>query len=221
MVVRVGPSKFYGSGLPRPRIYNNIEGNERVDPPLPVMAPLLQWANEAHWSRGGLSFKRRSRMQGKLEGNIRKLRAQIDDDDDDDVVVTMMMKRKEKKEVQEKGVSPTETAAKNALPEEEAPSPGTYNRSKRVRKRLLEDGDDDHEFKSTQRDTLPVQRSSRKVRSELMVEAEELGPTAMDEDANLNKAAPSSTRGKTKKLFEVEEEEGKSKKRRSKQRSSK
>lgn len=74
MVVTLGPGKFYGSSLPRPRIYNDVKFNEeRVDPPVPVLAPLLSWANEAHWSMGGLSFKR-LRFQGKIEGNVQKLK---------------------------------------------------------------------------------------------------------------------------------------------------
>lgn len=74
MVVALGPGKFYGSSLPRPRIYNDVKFNEqRVDPPVPVLDPLLSWANEAHWSMGGLSFKR-LRLQGKIEGNVQKLK---------------------------------------------------------------------------------------------------------------------------------------------------
>ncbi|XP_010689011.2 uncharacterized protein LOC104902807 [Beta vulgaris subsp. vulgaris] len=74
MVVSLRPGKFYGSSLPRPRIYTDVKlSDERVDPPLPVLDPLLSWANEAHWSMGGLSFKR-LRLQGKIEGNVKKLR---------------------------------------------------------------------------------------------------------------------------------------------------
>ncbi|PON84473.1 hypothetical protein TorRG33x02_196780 [Trema orientale] len=76
MVVPLGPGKFYGTSLPRPRIYTDVKLNdERVDPPVPVMDPLLSWANEAHWSMGGLSFKR-LRLQGRIEGSVTKLRAQ-------------------------------------------------------------------------------------------------------------------------------------------------
>ncbi|XVE49933.1 hypothetical protein DITRI_Ditri01bG0121700 [Diplodiscus trichospermus] len=76
MVVPLGPGKFYGSSLPRPRIYDDAKFNtERVDPPVPVLDPLLSWANEAHWSMGGLSFKR-LRLQGLIEGNIKRLKAQ-------------------------------------------------------------------------------------------------------------------------------------------------
>ncbi|XP_044466305.1 uncharacterized protein LOC123196369 [Mangifera indica] len=73
MVVPLGPGKFYGSSLPRPRIYANTKLNpEQVDPPVPVMDPLLSWANDAHWSMGGLNFKR-LRLQGRIEGSVTKL----------------------------------------------------------------------------------------------------------------------------------------------------
>jgi len=75
MVVALGPGKFYGSSLPRPRFYTDVKfGPDRVDPPAPVMDPFLSWAGEAHWSMGGLSFKR-LRLQGRIEGNIKRLRA--------------------------------------------------------------------------------------------------------------------------------------------------
>ncbi|CAJ1956583.1 unnamed protein product [Sphenostylis stenocarpa] len=76
MVVSLGPGKFYGTSLPRPRIYADVKFNDhRVDPPTPVTDPLMSWAQEAHWSMGGLSFKR-LRLQGKIEGNVQKLRSQ-------------------------------------------------------------------------------------------------------------------------------------------------
>uniref|UniRef100_A0A7N0UF55 Uncharacterized protein n=1 Tax=Kalanchoe fedtschenkoi TaxID=63787 RepID=A0A7N0UF55_KALFE len=76
MVVPLGPGKFYGRSLPRPRIYTDVKFNtERVDPPVSVVDPLLSWAHEAHWSMGGLSTKR-LRLQGRIEGNITKLRAE-------------------------------------------------------------------------------------------------------------------------------------------------
>ncbi|KAL3848849.1 hypothetical protein ACJIZ3_010731 [Penstemon smallii] len=81
MVFALGPGKFYGSSLPRPRFYTDVKFNdERVDPPLPVMDPLMNWANEAHWSMGGLSFTRH-RLQGRIEGNVEKLRAQLEEED--------------------------------------------------------------------------------------------------------------------------------------------
>ncbi|KAK7401958.1 hypothetical protein VNO78_13857 [Psophocarpus tetragonolobus] len=76
MVVSLGPGKFYGTSLPRPRIYTDVKFNDhRVDPPTPVSDPLMSWAQEAHWSMGGLSFKR-LRLQGKIEGNVQRLRSQ-------------------------------------------------------------------------------------------------------------------------------------------------
>ncbi|KAL7086889.1 hypothetical protein ACP275_13G030400 [Erythranthe tilingii] len=76
MVVALGPGKFYGSSLPRPRFYTDIKFNdERVDPPPSVTDPLMAWAHEAHWSMGGVSFKRH-RLQGRIEGNVERLRAQ-------------------------------------------------------------------------------------------------------------------------------------------------
>lgn len=76
MVVALGPGKFYGSSLPRPRIYTDVKFNDqRVDPPVSVMDPLMSWAEEAHWSMGGLSFTRH-RLQGRIEGNVMKLRAE-------------------------------------------------------------------------------------------------------------------------------------------------
>ncbi|XP_058780027.1 uncharacterized protein LOC131653767 [Vicia villosa] len=78
MVLSFEPSKpvrFYGSSLPRPRIHVNSDGSDRVDPPLSVTEPLMSWAQEAHWSIGGLSFKR-LRLMGKIEGNVEKLRTQ-------------------------------------------------------------------------------------------------------------------------------------------------
>ncbi|WVZ14712.1 hypothetical protein V8G54_012278 [Vigna mungo] len=76
MVVSLGPGKFYGTSLPRPRIYTDVKFNDhRVEPPVPVTDPLMSWAEEAHWSMGGLSFKR-LRLQGKIEGNVQRLRSQ-------------------------------------------------------------------------------------------------------------------------------------------------
>jgi hypothetical protein len=75
MVFPLKLTKFYGSSLPRPRIYVNPDGNERIDPPISVTDPLMSWAQEAHWSMGGLSFKR-LRLMGKIEGNVGKLRHQ-------------------------------------------------------------------------------------------------------------------------------------------------
>ncbi|KAE9599872.1 hypothetical protein Lal_00046090 [Lupinus albus] len=78
MVISLGPSRFYGKSLPRPRFYTDVKFNDhRVDPPLPVTDPFMSWAEEAHWSMGGLSFNR-LRLQGKIEGNANKLRSQLE-----------------------------------------------------------------------------------------------------------------------------------------------
>ncbi|CAN1160957.1 hypothetical protein LINPERHAP2_LOCUS23657 [Linum perenne] len=69
MVVPLRLAKFYGSSLPRPRFFNS----ERVDPPVSIMDPFLSWAEEAHWSMGGLNTER-VRHQGRIEGNIENLR---------------------------------------------------------------------------------------------------------------------------------------------------
>ncbi|KAL5730907.1 hypothetical protein ACHQM5_003691 [Ranunculus cassubicifolius] len=76
MVIPMRASKFYGSTLPRPQFYTDIKySQERVDPPLSILDPLLSWAQDAHWTMGGLSFKH-VRHQGKIEGNLNKLRAE-------------------------------------------------------------------------------------------------------------------------------------------------
>ena len=78
MVVALGPGRFYGSALPRPRFFDDVTLNaERVDAPSSVLDPLLDWAREAHWSMGGHCFKRR-RLQGRIEGSIQKLRAETE-----------------------------------------------------------------------------------------------------------------------------------------------
>ncbi|KAE9586256.1 hypothetical protein Lal_00000928 [Lupinus albus] len=76
MVISLGPGKFYGNSLPRPRFYTDIKFNDhRVDPPISITDPFMSWAEEAHWSMGGFSYKR-LRLQGKIEGNANKLRSQ-------------------------------------------------------------------------------------------------------------------------------------------------
>ncbi|KAG2263017.1 hypothetical protein Bca4012_015313 [Brassica carinata] len=73
----IRPVAFYGNALPRPRFFDNPRFNfHRVDPPLPVLDPLLTWARDAHCSMGGLNFTR-LRLQGRIEGNVEKLRAQL------------------------------------------------------------------------------------------------------------------------------------------------
>ncbi|KAG2239799.1 hypothetical protein Bca4012_022898 [Brassica carinata] len=76
--VAIRPVEFYGNGLSRPRFFDNPNFNShRVDPPISVLDPLLSWAREAHWSMGGLNFTR-FRLQGRIEGNVDKLRAQLE-----------------------------------------------------------------------------------------------------------------------------------------------
>ncbi|OIT02821.1 hypothetical protein A4A49_20938 [Nicotiana attenuata] len=75
MIEALEPAKFYGSSLPRPRFYKPNE--ERVDPLVSVIDPLMSWAEEAHWSMGGVSFTRH-RLQGRIEGNIEKLRVELE-----------------------------------------------------------------------------------------------------------------------------------------------
>lgn len=76
MVVALEPGKFYGSSLPRPRFYK--PNQHRVDPPISVLDPFMSWAEKAHWSMGGVSFTRH-RLQGRIEGNIEKLRAELEE----------------------------------------------------------------------------------------------------------------------------------------------
>ncbi|CAH8388637.1 unnamed protein product [Eruca vesicaria subsp. sativa] len=77
--IAIRPVEFYGNSLPRPRFFDNPQFNShRVDPPLSVLDPLLSWARDAHWSMGGLNFTR-LRLQGRIEGNVEKLRAQLED----------------------------------------------------------------------------------------------------------------------------------------------
>ncbi|KAJ9546058.1 LOW QUALITY PROTEIN: hypothetical protein OSB04_025765 [Centaurea solstitialis] len=69
----LGSGKFYGSSLPRPRIYTDLKYNsERVDPPVSVLDPLMSWAEESHWSMGGLSFNCH-RLQGRIKVSVEKL----------------------------------------------------------------------------------------------------------------------------------------------------
>ncbi|CAA7050156.1 unnamed protein product [Microthlaspi erraticum] len=74
----IRPVEFYGNGLPRPYVFDSPQFNShRVDPPLSALDPLLSWARDAHWTMGGLNFTR-LRLQGRIEGNCNKLRAQLE-----------------------------------------------------------------------------------------------------------------------------------------------
>ncbi|TMW82124.1 hypothetical protein EJD97_006772 [Solanum chilense] len=124
MVVALGPGKFYGSSLPRPRFYENPNG-ERVDPPVSVLDPLMSWAEEAHWSMGGLSFKR-LRLQGRIEGNIKKLRAEHE-----------KMEKMEKKSAKKGSVS---SPVVHVSP---SPPPAPLNLKRKMR--LVDESDDEIE----------------------------------------------------------------------------
>lgn len=80
----LNPVRFYGSQLPRPRIYGDIKFNEtRVDPPPGVNAALLEWAADVPWKQGGIAVKRK-RLQGKVEGRMNKLRNMEESDDEEE-----------------------------------------------------------------------------------------------------------------------------------------
>ncbi|CAI0549723.1 unnamed protein product [Linum tenue] len=74
MVVALRPANFYGSSLPRPRFFDHSSHpGPRIFDDVSVMDPFLSWAHEAHWSMGGLNTQR-FRLQGRIEGNIDRLR---------------------------------------------------------------------------------------------------------------------------------------------------
>ncbi|KAJ9545977.1 hypothetical protein OSB04_025684 [Centaurea solstitialis] len=64
MVVALGSGKFYGSSLPRPRIYTDLKYNsERVDPPVSVLDPLGSvWF--AEWNLVELEFVKEFDFEG-------------------------------------------------------------------------------------------------------------------------------------------------------------
>ncbi|XP_042480070.1 uncharacterized protein LOC122060995 [Macadamia integrifolia] len=148
MVVALGPGKFYGSSLPRPRIYTDVklsDDGSRVDPPLPVLDPFLTWANDAHWSMGGFSFKR-LRLQGRIEGSIKKLRAQQE----------RTFKRKKKPGMNKK---PTSTSV----------SPSSFSLSPRLQALLLNEDDADEESEKEEEEVArtPLRKNSaRKLRDD-------------------------------------------------------
>nr|XP_016447706.1 PREDICTED: uncharacterized protein LOC107772741 [Nicotiana tabacum] len=125
MVVALGPGKFYGSSLPRPRFYSNPNGEQRVDPPVSVLDPLMSWAEEAHWSMGGLSFKR-LRLQGRIEGNIKKLKAE---------------REKFEKKAQKK--SPVKVCLSSSSSVSPSPPPAPLNLKRKMR--LVDESEDENE----------------------------------------------------------------------------
>ncbi|XP_071693078.1 uncharacterized protein [Rutidosis leptorrhynchoides] len=104
MVVSESPGKFNGGSLPRPRIYTNIIYNsDRADTPLPVLDPLMSWAEEAHahWPMGALSFHR-NRLQGRSPSpppapiaskRRRRCVGLVDDDEESKVGMKWLVKK--------------------------------------------------------------------------------------------------------------------------------
>eukprot|EP00271_Cylindrocystis_brebissonii_P001467 TRINITY_DN11725_c0_g1_i1.p1 TRINITY_DN11725_c0_g1~~TRINITY_DN11725_c0_g1_i1.p1 ORF type:complete len:324 (-),score=54.22 TRINITY_DN11725_c0_g1_i1:1163-2134(-) len=68
MALTLQPVDFYGSRLRRPLFHDGVRAAYAPS----VNGALMEWAREAHWSMGGLNFKRK-RLAGKIEGNIKKL----------------------------------------------------------------------------------------------------------------------------------------------------
>ncbi|GAB2274792.1 hypothetical protein Dimus_009566 [Dionaea muscipula] len=139
MVVPLGPGKFYGSSLPRPWLYTDVKLNsERVDPPAPVLDSLISWADEAHWSMGGRSRKR-LRLQGRIEGNVQKLRKQIENTiKKRDQIVSPI--DKVKKGISISGANKPNSGKKHSS---DSPPPAPFARKRRLT--LLVDEDDDHQ----------------------------------------------------------------------------
>ncbi|GAA0159763.1 hypothetical protein LIER_16468 [Lithospermum erythrorhizon] len=154
MVVPLGPGKFYGSSLPRPRIYTDIKfNNERVDPPVSVSDPLLSWAHDAHWSMGGLSFQRH-RLQGRIEGNIKKLRSE----------------REKAVKKRDKNVIDNENNVESPVP---PPAPKAVKRRRRVVEEVEEEVEDEVEYK---------RRTVRKLKEEFDLVATNTSPVKRVEE---------------------------------------
>lgn len=103
----LNPVRFYGSHLPRPRIYCDVKFNEtRVDPPAGVNAALLEWAGTVPWRQGGTAVKRK-RLQGKVEGRMNKLRNMEESDDEEEAPA----KKPAKVQQQRASVSSTKSKA--------------------------------------------------------------------------------------------------------------
>ncbi|XP_074284894.1 uncharacterized protein LOC141610618 [Silene latifolia] len=139
MVVKtLGPGRFYGGSLPRPFIYSDVKySEERIDPPVSVNNPLLSWANEAHWSMGGMSFDR-TRLMGKIEGNVEKLRKQKEKENPK--IETPIAKFKGK------GLKGGKSIRKREI---DSPPPAPKSRKLRLRSRVVdvenEDADEDED----------------------------------------------------------------------------
>jgi len=158
MVVALGPGKFYGSSLPRPRIYNDVKFNdERVDPPVPVLDPLLSWANEAHWSMGGLSFKR-LRLQGKIEGNVQKLKKEkekIEKNSNQSLTPMSDSKKKSSTNGGNKG--------KKRGNREESPPPAPISKKAQRRSMLVDEDDNDDDDAGKESENEGIRRKRRRL----------------------------------------------------------
>lgn len=135
MVVALGPGKFYGSSLPRPRIYTDVKLNdERIDPPVPVLDPLMSWAEEARWSMGGLNSTR-LRLQGRIEGSVIKLRAERE---------RSIVKRNMQSEINQISNKPSKRSSPLPLPSL-SPSPPPAPLAIKRRRRILVGEDEESE----------------------------------------------------------------------------
>ncbi|PKI54644.1 serine/threonine-protein phosphatase 4 regulatory subunit 2 [Punica granatum] len=132
MVVSLRPGKFYGSSLPRPRFVKH--NSERVDPPVPVLDPLLSWAAEAHWSMGGLSFNR-LRLQGRIEGNVKRLREHRERE----------IRKQAKLPVSPKGEGGKGSSGKKRVADSPSPPPAPIAAKRRRRYMALIDEDEESE----------------------------------------------------------------------------
>lgn len=155
MVVALGPGKFYGSSLPRPRFYTDIKFNDtRVDPPVPVNDPLLSWAEEAHWSMGGLSHQR-LRMQGKIEGNVQKLRKEKEG----------IMRKKIDRSTPVLELKEDNLGSGSDL---KSPPPAPITKKKRARSMLVDEDDSDEDVEEEERGNGGARRLRRTTRRRLV-----------------------------------------------------
>ncbi|KAL9241010.1 hypothetical protein vseg_015170 [Gypsophila vaccaria] len=183
MVLSLRPSKFYGSSLPRPRIYTDVKfSDERVDPPTPVLEPLLSWANDAHWSMGGLSFNR-LRLQGKIEGNVQKLRKQ---------------QEKSFKSTPQKSSRATKNMQGKSV---DSPPPAPVAKKMKLRSRTVSvDGEDEEE------QTGGVRKKTRRLVRKLGEDFEFVANESEESEKRLTKVGPKTQR---RKMVLMEEEEEK------------
>ncbi|KAI4333959.1 hypothetical protein L6164_018705 [Bauhinia variegata] len=162
MVVSLGPGKFYGTSLPRPRIYNDVKFNdERVDPPVPVTDPFMSWASEAHWSMGGLSFKR-LRLMGKIEGNVNKLRAEREKLFKNQKRSVTALASSDLRASKDKNVS------KSERPSSISPPPAPVASKRRKFMALIDDDDDEDTEESSEEEEVRLQTKNRGVRRRLV-----------------------------------------------------